>query len=499
MSLIQRFTRDTASKYVWAALALAAAIGLVYSVSSGGRALDEERAIAEDRAVGYVQEVLAPRLDDRELAAPISGQAGDSLEAVVQRSILADERVSRVRIWSTEGTLLFSTDRSDRPGSNEGLNDPLLREASGEGAITRWNYSDGGGADDPERSLVRTYVPLGTGAVAEIDQTDAGTVAPVRTAWVSYQFLAGGVLLLLLVMTALSLRDPIERMNVGVPFAASSVPRGFSLIDDDRLAAVHEVYRLASERVARLQEKLEDSEQARRRLEGDIQRALSKAASSAPHPVAPAAAASVTVVPESEVVEVPESDAVVTSPLGDAWAAAPAGPLARASRAQKPTPTTSPREKPAAEKPKRPSKRIKARPEKRAAAPPQVAKPRPAPQPESRVIAPAPAPAPPVVAPRAAPAAPAPAAAEPAAVRPAASAPAPAPARAPVPVTAPRPAAEPVTALLRDRRCEGARGRPRDVHPPDRERPAAPRHEHGRSGRDPSRAGAHRRSQEARW
>ena len=292
MSLIERFTRDAASKYVWAGLALAVAIGLAYSVSNGGRAVGEERAIAEGRAVGYVEGVLAPRLDSRELAAPISGQPAESLEAEVRRSILADERVSRVRIWSTEGMLLFSTDRSDRPGSNEGLNDPLLLQASRDGAFSRSDFSDGGGPDDPERSLLRTYVPLTDSAVAEIDQTDEGTVGAVRTAWSYYRFLAGGVLLLLLVMIALSLRDPIERMNVGVPFAASSVPRGFALIDDDRLAAVHEVYRLASERVARLQEKLDESEEARRRLEGDIQRALSKAAPpSAPHPVATAASA----------------------------------------------------------------------------------------------------------------------------------------------------------------------------------------------------------------
>ena len=182
----------------------------------------------------------------------------------MRRSILDDERVSRVRIWSTDGTLLFSTDPSDHPGSDEGLNDPVLLDASREGPLTRTDLSDGGGADDPERTLLRTYVPLGTASVAEIDQTDAGTVGPIRTAWFYYQLLAGGVLLLLLVMTAISLRDPIERINTGIPFAASSIPRGFSLIDDERLAAVQEVYRLASERVARLQEKLDESEEARR-------------------------------------------------------------------------------------------------------------------------------------------------------------------------------------------------------------------------------------------
>ena len=300
----------------------------------------------------------------------------------MRRSILSDERVSRVRIWSTEGMLLFSTDRSDRPGSNEGLNDPLLLQASRDGAFSRSDFSDGGGPDDPERSLLRTYVPLTDSAVVEIDQTDEGTVGAVRTAWSSYRFLAGGVLLLLLVMIALSLRDPIERMNVGVPFAASSVPRGFSLIDDDRLAAVHEVYRLASERVARLQEKLDESEDARRRLEGYIQQKLSKIETSAPSPAAPAATGSHTPegpTPEPAVVQVPESEVLPTAALDDALASAPAGPLARASRAQKPPPTTSLQQKPVSEKPQRVPKRPKAKPGQQTSAPAEVSKTRPEP------------------------------------------------------------------------------------------------------------------------
>ena len=436
MSLIERFTRDEASKYVWAIVALAAAIGLAYAVSAGGRAVEDERSASQGRAVVYVEEVLDPRLNDRDLTAQVTG---GSLATAVQRSIMADERVARVRIWSNDGTLLFSTDRSDTPGSNEGLNDAVLREASGEGPITRSNLSDGGGADDPERSMLRTYVPLGATAVAEIDQTDEGTVALTRSKWLSYQLLAGGLVLLALVMIGFSLRDPIERINVAVPFAPSSVPQGFALIDNDRLAAVHEVYRLASERVARLQEKLEESEEARRRLEGDIQRALSKA-SGAPPVVAPAASATATAPAPAQpaVVQVPESD-VVTSPLGEEWAAAPAGPLARASRAQKATPTTSRKAKPVAEKPKRALKRLKskpekAKPEKRTAPPPEVATPMPEPEPERRVAAAVSTPAP------AAPAA-----------RPAASAPAPAPAKAPS--RAPSPARVPAS----DRQMDDAK------------------------------------------
>ena len=398
MSPIQRFTRDGASKYVWAAVALAALIGLAYAITTGGRAVVDQRAASQDRAVRHVEEVLDPRLEGHDLVAPITG-----LEGAVRRSILADTRVSRVRVWSADGRLLFSTDRSDRPGSNAGLNDSVLREAERAGPVTRSDFSDSGGANDPERSLLRTYVPLSATAVAEIDQTDAGTLGPVRTEWLGYQILAGGLLLLSLVMIGLSLREPIEPINTGVPFADSSIPAGYSLIDDDRLHAVHEVYRLASERVARLQEKLEESEEARRRLEGQIQQVLSKAGASAPRPAAtaaetPAPAPEAPPAPEPTVVQVPESDVVVTSPLGGAWAAAPAGPLARAASDQKTVPVTARKKKPATVKPKR--TKTKPAAVTPAAPPPEAEKPRPAPEPERRVepapkpAASAPAPAP---------------------------------------------------------------------------------------------------------
>lgn len=397
MSAIERFTRDAASKFVWAALALVAILGLAFAISFGGQAVSDARAASHDRAVRYVDHVLRPRLQGQELAEPITGQP--ALENAVRRGILGDERVSRVRVWAADGTLLFSTDATDRPGSNAGLNDPVLREAERQGPITRSDFSDSGGSDDPERSLLRTYVPLHDTAVAEIDQTDAGTIAEARSEWLSYQILAGGLVLLFLVMAGLSLRDPIERINTGVPFASTSIPAGFSLIDDDRLHAVQEVYRLASERVARLQEKLEESEEARRRLEGEIQQVLSKAGASASRPAAAASApeppaptpAPDPPAPEPTVVEVPESEVMVTSPLGGARAPAPAGPLARAARDQNTLPATARKQKAAVAKPKRaPRKRTEKPTEKPAerpmAPPPAAAKPRPAPEPEITVV-----------------------------------------------------------------------------------------------------------------
>jgi hypothetical protein len=410
MGLIDRFTRDGASKIVWGGLMLAAIAGLVYTMIYGDAVVARERAAAQARAVAYVDRVVDPQIEAP--ASPITGPDAASLRVALQRDVLIDERVVRVRVWSSDGTLLFSTEDTDRVGSNAGLNDELLdRVASGE-TLTRSNVSDTGGARDPERNLLRSYVPLGSTIVVEVDQSDAGTVAIARTEWRYYRLLAGCLVVLFLLIAALALRDPIEPINAGVPFAASSIPAGYSLIDDERLHAVNEVYRLSNERVAHLQSKLAESEETRRRLEGDIQRALTKAATSGTRPVqvakappsedAPAAPPEPTVTPEAPagpppVVRVPESEVVQPKPLGDAWVAAAAGgPLARANRDQKPPPPTAKPKSAAAQKPKRqPRRRLKKTAAAAAAKAAPLPQPAPVPQPApANRVAPEPQPAP---------------------------------------------------------------------------------------------------------
>jgi hypothetical protein len=283
MGPVERFTRDSASKYVWSSLMLASILAFVFTLIHGGDAVEDERLAAEGRAVDMVAEVLDPRLDAGDLSAPISDHELAGLREA-GREILGDPRVARVRIWAEDGDLLFSTDRDDDIGSNAALNDQVLRQAAVGTSITRWGLSDTGGTDEPGRSLVRTYTPIRSDAVAEVDQTSEGTISPVRWEWRRYQLLAGALAILFLGLTVLSLRDPIERINTGVSFAPSGIPAGYSLIGDERLHAVEEVYRLAHDRVARLEERLAESESIRRSLEGDIQRALTTAATEPTRP-----------------------------------------------------------------------------------------------------------------------------------------------------------------------------------------------------------------------
>ncbi|HZB01244.1 MAG TPA: hypothetical protein VE800_03960 [Actinomycetota bacterium] len=417
MGPVERFTRDAASKYVWAVSMLVAIVALVFTFARGGDAVDAERLTAQRRAVDAVAQVVEPRIDASDLEAPIAEQELTGLRAALERTTLSDPRVVRLRIWSDDGRLWFSSDADDRLGSEGALNDQILGVAADGRAITRSNLSDTGGSDERGRSLLRTYTPLGSTAVAEVNQTSEGTIAPVQAEWRSYQIIVAALVGLFLLLTILSLREPLERINTGVAFAASSIPEGYSLIDDDRLHAVEEVYRLAHDRVARLQEKLEQSEAMRRRLEGDIQRALTKAhtetgkrpAASAGTPPVPAAEPATAATPpqaspptpspapamrpaaaatpktngdakrvieptqpppavppmEPEIVTLPEFDA-----LAETWAAtAPGGPLARATREDTSHPELQPKRR--AEKPKRTSRlrrKSEAEPEPEAAA-----------------------------------------------------------------------------------------------------------------------------------
>lgn len=414
MGPVERFTRDAASKYVWAVSMLVAILALVFTFARGGDAVDEERLASQRRAVEAVAQVVEPRVDASDIEAPIAEQELTGLREALERTVLGDPRVARVRIWSEDGRLWFSSDRNDRLGSEAALNDQILGVAEDGRTVTRSNLTDTGGSDERGRSLLRTYTPLGANAVAEVDQTSEGTIAPVESEWRSYRIVAAAMVALFLLLTVLSLRDPIERINTGVAFAPSSIPDGYSLIDDDRLHAVEEVYRLAHDRVARLQEKLDESEAMRRRLEGDIQRALTKAhtetpkrpaASRAPEAppvtaappaqlspppappptIRPAAAATPTATngeakrvikpaerpaaaappPEPEIVTLPETDV-----LGETWASAPGGPLARATREDTSHPELQPKRR--TTKPKRaPRLRRKSEPESK----PQAAAP----------------------------------------------------------------------------------------------------------------------------
>jgi hypothetical protein len=279
LSLVDRFTRDRVSKVVWG-LCLVVALGLLaFAIVGGGRAVEDRRAEAEARAATYATTVVEPSIGDASLHERIEDGPLEQLRLAVDDGILIDGRVVAVRLWRSDGQLLFATDDTYDVGTDQALNTPQLRAALADGSPV--TISERSAAEDLERaSELITYVPVastgGAEAVVEIVQDFEATVGAVASDWFLVQLLAGALALIFLVLTILSFREPIARIGAGVGFVAEAVPRGFAVIEEDRLRAVNDVYALAQERVLRLKERLRESENARLATEGELQRILSK-------------------------------------------------------------------------------------------------------------------------------------------------------------------------------------------------------------------------------
>ena len=222
MGLIDRFTRDGVSKVVWAGLMLGAIAGLVFAMIHGDAVVARERAAAQARAVAYVDQVLDPRVDAS--SSPVTGSDATSLQAALERG-RPRGRARGARsglVLGRHAALLHGGGRPCR--SNAGLNDQLLdRVASGD-TVTRSNVSDTGGATDPERSLLRTYVPLGSSIVAEVDQRTPARWRSRGPSGGTTSCSRGGLLLLFLVITALALRAGRTDQR-GRAVRRSSIPR----------------------------------------------------------------------------------------------------------------------------------------------------------------------------------------------------------------------------------------------------------------------------------
>ena len=102
---------------------------LALAIVQRDRALQKEYDDAQRRAELYAATVFRNTLGPGDVATPLEGSRRESLFAEVQAYVLTDPTVARVRLWSPDGTLLFSTDGADKPG--ERSTDPTIATAVG--------------------------------------------------------------------------------------------------------------------------------------------------------------------------------------------------------------------------------------------------------------------------------------------------------------------------------------------------------------------------------
>ena len=106
MNILDRFTKDRVSRYLWSGLAISFALLLLFAVrGQQGSVRDQERD-AQARAVLYTETTLFQNLNGDLVSAPILKQNYPDLLLPVQAEIMTNEDVARVRLWGSDGTLL---------------------------------------------------------------------------------------------------------------------------------------------------------------------------------------------------------------------------------------------------------------------------------------------------------------------------------------------------------------------------------------------------------
>jgi signal transduction histidine kinase len=148
----------------WFALTSLVVFVLIGVVITGLRARDvrarEERAAAS-RAELVANEAIGPALNTSDLSGPITGIRYDAIEQQVRTVLLADPGVLRVKIWGTDGSVLFSNDPAE-VGMHPALEDDLRNALSGEleSDVSDLTAPENVGERKLGSRLFETYVPF---------------------------------------------------------------------------------------------------------------------------------------------------------------------------------------------------------------------------------------------------------------------------------------------------------------------------------------------------
>ncbi len=171
-------------RFAIASLVVFAAVGAGVGWALVRNARERAEAVATFHARFVASAVLGPALSRIDLSHPLTGIDLATIDAMVRGQILSDGRDVRVKVWSPDGTVLYSDDRSIIGRSFP--EDPELREAiAGEpvGGVTDLNEAENAGDRALGSKLFENYLPIrdgrGAPAVLELYQSYAAIQADV--------------------------------------------------------------------------------------------------------------------------------------------------------------------------------------------------------------------------------------------------------------------------------------------------------------------------------
>src|SRR5262245_25414167 len=181
---------------------------LAMSIVQRDRALQDQYEQAEDRAELYAATVLRTALAPGDVGS-LSDAAYPTLQADVQGFVLTDPAVARVRLWTPEGALFFSTDTAERQGGtseDEAIGDAAQGVVLSRLAVEALTPPPTEGSGRQATPLFQPFAPLvvrdSTNAVGavEIEQLAAALEDRANDPWWLVQAVAAGVTVALAVI-----------------------------------------------------------------------------------------------------------------------------------------------------------------------------------------------------------------------------------------------------------------------------------------------------------
>ena len=220
---------------VWGGLAALCLLLFMVAREQERTALTARVVAAERRALLYGDTVLQRALTARDVSTALAGTTYRNLQAVVQERVFDDPLVARVRLWSPDGTLLFSTAANERRkiGRLRVNQDPAITAAAG-GAVTSRlatePFARSSTGDAAQTDLFETFVPLRVtdrtdvlGAVQFDQYFDAGRSAAAGP-WRAVQWACAGLAVMFGAVTLRSFRRRSEEPVLTVPASRPAAP-----------------------------------------------------------------------------------------------------------------------------------------------------------------------------------------------------------------------------------------------------------------------------------
>jgi hypothetical protein len=242
---------------VWGGVALLLLVLLVGSFLLSRGSIEETEQEAERRAEALAASVLFDQLTTDVVVGDILGPDYRELIIAVQAGILSDDRVAQVRIWKTDGDLIFSTAQGDKITEYVAKDNPQIqRAAEGEtnSLLTGATVAAKSGLEGSNEQLLETFVPLhlanelSVSGVVQIDQRYEEIRAEALSVWRPVQIAVAFLLPAAILLLVLSIRrgEEPEAVVVGAPARA-----GAEVVVDDRALRDAEERAQAAERAAR--------------------------------------------------------------------------------------------------------------------------------------------------------------------------------------------------------------------------------------------------------